>query len=95
MGPVRSTHPVATGRRRVLGRVSLIVALVSALLLALMFVIDLGGAQYALIFAAFPFLLAAPASVVLLRKARTPEVIELYGVAVVLGKKRADMPDLQ
>ncbi|MGW6928656.1 hypothetical protein ACWGE0_01250 [Lentzea sp. NPDC054927] len=90
MGQLRSTHPVATDRRRVLGRVSLVVALASALLLVLMFVIDLGGAQYALIFAAFPFLLAAPASVVLLRKARTPELIELYddGIAHVLGGVR-------
>jgi hypothetical protein len=90
MSTLRSTHPVATDRRRVLGRVLLVVALVSALLLALMFVIDLGGAQYALIFAAFPLLLAAPASVVLLRKARTPEVIELHddGIAHVLGGLR-------
>ena len=92
MGPLRSTHTVATDRRRVLGRVLLIVALVSALLLVLMFVIDLGGAQYALIFAAFPFLIAAPASVVLLRKARKPEVIELYegGLAHVVGSLRRE-----
>ncbi|NGY64870.1 hypothetical protein G7043_38745 [Lentzea sp. NEAU-D13] len=90
MGQLLSSHPVATDRRRVLGRVLLIVALVSALLLVLMFVIDLGGAQYALIFAAFPLLLAAPASAVLLRKARVPEVIELYdgGIAHVLGGTR-------
>lgn len=90
MGQLLSSHPVATGRRRVLGRVLLIVALVSALLLVLMFVIDLGGAQYALVFAAFPLLLAGPAAVVLLRKARAPEVIELYdgGIAHVLGGTR-------
>jgi hypothetical protein len=90
MGQLLSSHPVATDRRRVLGRVLLIVALASALLLALMFVIDLDGAQYALIFAAFPLLLAGPASVVLLRKARTPELIELYdgGIAHVLGGTR-------
>ena len=90
MGQLLSSHPVATDRRRVLGRVSLIVALVSALLLVLMFVIDLDGAQYALIFAAFPLLIAGPAAVVLLRKARAPEVIELYdgGIAHVLGGTR-------
>ncbi|WP_086661649.1 hypothetical protein [Lentzea kentuckyensis] len=90
MGTLLSSHPVATDRRRVLGRVLLIVALASALLLTLMFVVDLGGAQYALVFAAFPLLLAGPAAVVLLRKARTPEVIELYdgGIAHVLGGTR-------
>src|SRR5689334_4353671 len=90
MGPLRSTHAVASDRRRVLGRVLLIVALVSTGLLALMIVIDLGGAQYGLVFAAFPFLLAAPASVVLLRKARKPEVIELYegGLAHILAGVR-------
>lgn len=90
MGQLLSSHLVATDRRRVLGRVCLIVALVSALLLVLMFVIDLGGAQYALIFAAFPLLIAGPAAVVLLRKARTPELIELYdgGIAHVLGGTR-------
>ncbi|SFR27733.1 hypothetical protein SAMN04488564_111201 [Lentzea waywayandensis] len=90
MSTLRSTHPVDTGRRRVLGRVTLIIALVSAALLTLMFVIDLGGAQYGLIFAAFPFLITAPASVVLLRKARRPEVIELHedGIAHVLGGVR-------
>ncbi|MFJ8962174.1 hypothetical protein ACIRG5_22570 [Lentzea sp. NPDC102401] len=90
MGTLQSTHPVDTSRRRVLGRVTLIIALVSAALLALMFMIDLGGAQYGLIFAAFPFVIAAPASVVLLRKAGKPEVIELYedGIAHVFGGVR-------
>ncbi|GGU13810.1 hypothetical protein [Lentzea flava] len=92
MGPLRSTHVVANGRRRVLGRVLLIVALASALLLALMFVIDLGGAQYALVFAAFPLLIAGPAAVVLLRKAGKPEVIELYedGLAHEFGGVRRE-----
>jgi hypothetical protein len=83
MGSLRSTHPVDTGRRRVLGRVTLIIALVSAALLALMFVIDLGGAQYGLVF-------AASAAVVLLRKAGRPEVIELHddGIAHVFGGVR-------
>jgi hypothetical protein len=78
MGRLLSTHSVDTGRRRVLGRVMLIVALVSALLLAAMFVIDLGGAQYALVVAVFPLLIAGPAAVVLLRRSGGPELIELY-----------------
>lgn len=92
MGPLQSTHPVATHRRRTLGLVTLTVALVSALLLVLMLVVDLGGAEYALVLAAFPLLFAAPAAVVLLRKARRPELIELYegGLAHVLaGTRRA------
>ncbi|GAB2837635.1 hypothetical protein [Lentzea nigeriaca] len=90
MGPLQSTHVVATDRRRVMGRVLLVVALVSALLLVLMFVIDLDGAQYALIFAAFPLLIAGPAAVVLLRKAGKPEVIEVYesGLAHEFGGVR-------
>lgn len=90
MGPLESTHPVAVHRRRTLGLLALTVTLVCSLLLVLMFLIDLGGAEYALLVAALPLLVAAPAATVLLRKARTPELIELYegGIAHVLGGVR-------
>ncbi|MGW4211036.1 hypothetical protein ACWEIJ_23805 [Lentzea sp. NPDC004789] len=92
MGPLLSTHSVDTGRRRVLGRVLLVVALASAVLLAAMFVIDLRGAQYTLVFAVFPLLIAGPAAVVLLRGSGRPELIELYqdGLAHHFGGVRRE-----
>ncbi|WP_439658029.1 hypothetical protein ACSHWB_37380 [Lentzea sp. HUAS TT2] len=92
MGTLHSTHAVATDRRHVLGRVVLIVALASAALLALSFVLDLGGAQNGLVFALIPLVLATPAAVVLLRAPRTPQLIELTddGIAhVVAGARRS------
>ncbi|WP_330275670.1 hypothetical protein OG205_08385 [Lentzea sp. NBC_00516] len=90
MGPLQSTHAVPTDRRRVLGRVALIIAVVSAALLALSFVIDLDGAERGLIFAVIPLVPAVAAAVVLLLKAGPSEVIELYedGIAHVFGGVR-------
>ncbi|MET9225951.1 hypothetical protein [Lentzea sp. NPDC003310] len=90
MGSLISTHAVDTGRRHALGRVAVAIALACAVLLALAFVLDLDGAQYGLLAAVVPLLVAAPAAAVLLRKARRPEVVELHddGIAHVFGGVR-------
>ncbi|MFJ5991638.1 hypothetical protein [Lentzea sp. NPDC092896] len=87
MGTLRSTHLVGTDRRRVLGRVLLVLSLACAAMVALSFVIDLDGAENGLVFALIPLGLNAPAAFLLLRKARRPEVIELHddGIAHVIG----------
>ncbi|MCR3754237.1 hypothetical protein [Lentzea californiensis] len=90
MGPLLSTHSVAGDRRRVLGLVTAVVALVSAAMLALSFVIDLGGAERGLIFAVMPLLFYTGAAAVLLVKQGPPEEIELHedGIVHVLGGVR-------
>lgn len=91
MGPLLSTHPVGLHRRRPLGVAAAVVALISSLLLVLMFLVDLDGGQYALLFAAYPLLISVPAAVVLLRP-RVPETFELHegGLAHIrAGHRRA------
>lgn len=91
MGPLVSTHPVGLHRRRPLGVAAAVVALVSALLLVLMFVVDfdVNGFQYVLVFAAYPLLIFGPLAVMLLRP-RVPETFELYegGLAHIRGGHR-------
>lgn len=92
MGTLHSTHAVATDRRHLLGRVVLIVALASAALLALAFVLDLDGAQNGLFLALIPLVLATPAAIVLLRTPRNPQLIELTddGIThVIAGARRS------
>lgn len=90
MGPLLSTHSVAGDRRRVLGLVTVVVALVSAAMLALSFVIDLGGAEHRLFLALMPLLFCAGAAAVLLVRPGPPEVVELHedGIVHVLGGVR-------
>lgn len=90
MGPLLSTHPVADDRRRVLGLVTVLVALVSAAMLALSFVIDLGGAERGLVLALMPLLFCTGAAAVLLFRQGPPEVVELHeqGIVHVLGDVR-------
>src|SRR5688572_29759234 len=76
MGPLLSTHPVH--RRHFGGLLALVVSLFCALLVVLAFLLDLGGAELALLGAAFPMLVSVPAAVVMLRNARIRETFELH-----------------
>lgn len=76
MGLLLSTHPVL--RRRFGGLVALTVSLICSLLLVAAFVLDLGGAELALLAAGYPMLVSVPAAVVLLRRARLRETFELH-----------------
>jgi hypothetical protein len=69
--------------------VAAVVALISSLLLVMMFLVDLDGAQYALLFAGYPLLISAPAAILLLRP-RAPETFELHegGLAHLRGGQR-------
>ncbi|WP_112268393.1 hypothetical protein [Lentzea terrae] len=91
MGPLLSTHPVDLHRRRPLGVAAAAVALISSLLLVLMFLIDLDGVQYVLLFAGYPLLISAPAAFLLLRP-RAPETFELHegGLAHLRGGDRRE-----
>ncbi|MFC3893923.1 hypothetical protein ACFOWZ_20800 [Lentzea rhizosphaerae] len=76
MGPLLSTHPVA--RRHFGGVAALVVSLFCSLLIVLAFVLDFGGAELALLAAAYPMLISVPAAVVMLRNARIKETFELH-----------------
>ncbi|MFI6102204.1 hypothetical protein ACIA8G_42200 [Lentzea sp. NPDC051213] len=91
MGPLVSTHPVGLKRRRPLGLAAVAMALISALLLVLMFFIDLNGFQYVLVFAAYPLLISTPIAITMLRP-RVPQTFELYegGLAHVRDGRRRE-----
>ncbi|MFS8099142.1 hypothetical protein LFM09_18615 [Lentzea alba] len=76
MGPLLSTHPVA--RRHLGGLVALTISLVCSLLVVLAFVLDLGGAELALLAAAYPLLVSAPVAVGMLRNSAIRETFELH-----------------